>query len=308
MMRSPLRRTVLLIIVVIVILAGLSITSLPMLSPASSPRPAVLLIATSVPGASINNEGDQPVSYQPPSQRMVIKNATLTLIVQDTAAALNTIGQIAEEVKGWVVDSKTAQSTSPSGATTTQGTINIRVPAEQFTDVLDRIKKASLSVDSEDILGEDVTQTYTDLQSQLTNLQAAETQLRTIMNSATNTPDVLAVYAKLVDIQGQIEVIKGRMQFYQQSAAFSSISVTLLTQVPDKPVEIAGWNPQGIVGQAFVALIVILQIIISLLIWLVIVGLPLALLFGIPTWIGLRIVRWWQRRTATPQTKPADGE
>ena len=56
-----------------------------------------------------------------------------------------------------------------------------------------------------------MTSDYTDLQSRLRNLEDAEEQLRTIMDSAFNTEDVLTVYNRLVEVREQIEVIKGQI-------------------------------------------------------------------------------------------------
>jgi hypothetical protein len=239
--------------------------------------------------------GDQKIAFQPTPQRLVIKNASVTLVVDDPNTAIASISQMAEKLGGWVIDSKTSKITVRSGIETTQGSINIRIPAQHFTEALAAVKTDVLSVNSENITGEDVTDAYSDLASQVANLEAAETQLRTIMNAAQNTQDVLAVYDKLVNIRGQIDKSKGTMQLYQQSAAYSSISVTLLTNVPDKPVEtqVIGWNAQSVMVQALAALISIIQFILGLLIWLVIVGLPLLLIVGLPSWILFRILRRW---------------
>jgi len=96
--------------------------------------------------------------------------------------------------------------------------IIIRVPAERLDEALDQLIGLAVEVDSESISRQDVTQEYTDLTSRLRNLESAEAQLMTIMDGAVKTEDVLAVYNELVAVQGQIEVIKGQMQYFEQSA------------------------------------------------------------------------------------------
>jgi hypothetical protein len=54
------------------------------------------------------------------------------------------------------------------------GSVEIRVPADRLDEALERIRAASLEVSSQSITGEDVTNQFTDLESQLRNLQAAE--------------------------------------------------------------------------------------------------------------------------------------
>jgi len=103
-----------------------------------------------------------------PQQRIVLKNASLTLTVQDPAQTVNQITQLAEGAGGWVVNSNTTGA-EYSGNKVAQGTISVRVPADKFLTVLDQIKASAVSVDSETITGEDVTQKYVDLNGQLTN-------------------------------------------------------------------------------------------------------------------------------------------
>jgi hypothetical protein len=93
---------------------------------------------------------------------------------------------------------------------------------------------------------QDVTAEYTDLNSKLVNLEAAEKQLQEIMDSANRTEDVLSVYSQLVATREQIEVIKGQMKYYEQSAALSAISVQLIANAAMQPITIGGWQPVGV--------------------------------------------------------------
>jgi hypothetical protein len=94
-----------------------------------------------------------------------------------------------------------------------------------------------------------VTSEYTDLESRLGNLEAAEEQLTRIMESAVKTEDVLNVYNQLVQTREQIEVIKGQMKYYEQSAAMSAVSVELIPNEAVQPLSIGGWQPVGVVGR-----------------------------------------------------------
>ena len=84
-----------------------------------------------------------------------------------------------------------------------------------------------MDVRSETTSGQDVTEEYVDLNSQLTNLEASETQLLALMDKAGSVEDILKVQEQLTTTTGQIEQIKGRMQYLQQSAALSMISASL---------------------------------------------------------------------------------
>lgn len=235
--------------------------------------------------------------------RLVIKNASLSLVVKNPAETLNAISQLAEGMGGFVVSSNTYQaSVDAAGNKIMQGYITVRVPAEKLTEALTQLKGMAVTVNSENVSGEDVTAQYTDLESQLTNLEAAEAQLQTIMEGASKTEDVLNVYNQLVSIRGQIEMVKGQMKYYRESAAMSLINIDLIPDALSQPLQVAGWQPQGVAKEAFEALVRDLQGVADFFIRLAVHGGPLALLFGLPLLlIGRAIFTRLRRR----MTKPA---
>jgi hypothetical protein len=250
-----------------------------------------------------NQSEDKTAALQPAQQRIVIKNATLYLTVKSPEETLASVGKLAEEMGGWVVNSKSYKTTTSSGAQVMQVAIMIRVPAERLTDVLNRVKSTAVSVESEEISGQDVTREYTDLSSQLTNLEATEVQLRGILEASKGTADVLAVQKELSRVRGEIEVLKGQIRYYQESAAFSSISLTLRADSENKPLEIAGFRPLETAKSAFETLVNILQSIVTAVIWIAIVVVPLVVIFGVPGWL---IIRTINRRTQRIGGGPAD--
>src|SRR6185503_2398278 len=129
-------------------------------------------------------------------QRIVLKNATLNMTVDDPARSASAITQMAEQMSGWVVSSNST-TTERDGHRLAQATISVRVPAEQFGNALERVKAGAISVEAENITGDDVTQKYVDLSSQLSNLEATEAQFQKIMSTTTNINDVLTVQKQL---------------------------------------------------------------------------------------------------------------
>lgn len=237
------------------------------------------------------------------AERIVIKNATLSLLVKDAPEAAAEIDKLATSMNGWVVSSDVHGTTyGPNNTPIKQASIIIRVPADRLPEALTRIKAMAVDVTNENVSGQDVTSEYTDLQSRLINLEAAERQLQNIMDGATRTEDVLSVYGQLVSVREQIEVIKGQIKYYDESAAFSQISVDLVPDVVAQPLDIGGWRPVGVIKDAFELLIRSLQGLVSVLIYLGICGVPFAIIFGVPSWLVLRAVL--RRRRVAKQSTP----
>jgi len=213
-----------------------------------------------------------------PGERIILKDASLSISVQDPAAKMESILDLAEEMGGWVVYSELYFRTLESGAEVPQATVNFRVPAQRLEEAMAAVEEGVGMVLAKNISGRDVTEDYTDLSSRLVTLKAAEAELLKIMDEAKDTEDVLNVFNQLTNIQSQIEVLEGRIRYYEESAAFSSVNVEILADEAVQPLTIGGWQPVGVAKEAIQALINTLTGIADMLIW-IIVFLPVFALF-----------------------------
>lgn len=241
-------------------------------------------------GAGFNSSEPVPV------QRMVIKNANLSIVVDDPGASMDAITQLAEDLGGFVVSSNLTQVRTENGIQVPQADITIRVPAESLDQALESIKSGAGRVLSENVSGEDVTQEYTDLESRLRNLESAESRLIQIMEEAQDTEDVLNVYNRLVEVQEQIELIKGQMQYYERSAALSAISVHIQANEAVQPLKIGNWQPVGVAKRAVQALINTLTFFGDAAIWILLYLVPVLIVLAIPFWLMWMLFRRWRRK------------
>lgn len=234
--------------------------------------------------------------------RFIIRTASLSLYVADTEKTLADITHLAEQSGGWVVSGNIYQYNEDAKS----GDITIRIPATGFNSALEALKGMAVEVQSENVSGQDVTEEYVDLEARLANLEATAERVRSFLDDAITVEDALHINQELSRLEGDIEVIKGRMQYLSQSAAFSTISITLTPDIATRPVQVGGWRPQGTAKEALGALISTLQSLATFAIWLVIYILPVALLIGVPTWLAGRFIwRRWRRQTISQAESPA---
>lgn len=214
---------------------------------------------------------------------------------------MDAITQMAEGMGGFVVTVNTYKTAyGPQSVTATRASMTIRVPGERLNEALRQIKSMAVEVQSENVSGQDVTAEYTDLQSRLKNLEAAERQLQSIMEEATKTEDVLAVYNQLVSTREQIEVIKGQMKYYEEAAAMSAVTLDIIPNVVTQPIEIGGWHPEGTAKESIETLIRIVQGLTDFLIRFTIVCGPFLIAIGVPAFV---IGRFAWRRMKKSQEK-----
>lgn len=238
-------------------------------------------------------------------ERIIIRNARLSLVVSNPPSAIDKIAKMADDLGGYVVSGNIYYSTLESGEQVPYARTTIRVPAEHFNDAITQIKALS-SQDplNQSIESQDVTSEYTDLQSRLRNLESAEQQLQEIMDKAYDTEDVMRVFNQLVQVQEQIEIIKGQIKYYEQSSAYSAIDIELEPDEAVQPLTIGGWQPAGIAKKAVQALINALEVLVNFAIWLVVFFLPLLIIFlvviGIPIYL---VIKFINNRTSKKKKK-----
>ena len=222
-----------------------------------------------------------------PQQRLIIRTADMAIVVADTEATMKTIAQMVEKNGGWVVSSSAYQYSE----TAMSGDITARVPADGFTSALEAVRGLAIEVQHETTSGQDVTEEYVDLSSRLENLESTAARVRSFLDETKTVEEALAVNQELSRLEGEIAVIKGRMKYLSQSAAFSTISVHLTPDEAARPIEVAGWRPEGVAKDALESLIGFLQFLVEATIWIVIFLLPVVIILGIPIWLVVRFVR-----------------
>ena len=227
--------------------------------------------------------------------RIVIKNASLSLAVVDPVSSMQSIVNMAEGMGGYVVSSKVYKTTSSDGVEHPAADVTVRVPFEKMDGALIQIKAlvpdTKTDILNENVSGKDVTKEYTDTESRLNNLKAAETQLVKIMAAATTTEDVMAVFRELTSVREQIEVLQGQLNYYNEAARLSAVSINLKAKEAIKPITVAGWQPGLEVQKSLQSLVKGLTLLVNLLIFILIVLAPLVLIIGLPIYLIGRAVR-----------------
>jgi hypothetical protein len=258
-----------------------------------------------------NSKSVDEYAYEAPAavERVVIKNASLEIIVQDPVSSVDAISRMAEEMGGFVVSSNTYRTRTTRGNEVPEANITVRVPAARLNEAMDRIKALvgdpGQDVINENISGQDVTQEYTDLKSRLKNQEDAAEALRKIMDEAKKTEDVLRVYQELNRVTEQIEVLKGQIKYYEESSRLSGISVRIQSKEAVTPITVAGWTPIGVARDALQALVDTLQFLADASIWLVVFCLPLGLLALVPLYFIYRGIRGYRARRKAPAPSEA---
>jgi hypothetical protein len=232
---------------------------------------------------------------------MVVQTAEMGLVVKDAEATATAIRELVNGLGGFVSNTNLYHDGSQI-----RGSIAVRVPAERLDDAMQQLKAMAVRVLRENLSGEDVTQEYTDLSARLRNLEATETELLAMLTEVRQKPnataeDILQVYNQLVEIRGQIEQTKGRMQYLENLATLATITIELVPDEAEQPVIEEGWQPAATLRSAANRLVNSLQGLADLAIWLAIYVLPILIILALP----IILIIWLVRRNRRRHPKPA---
>lgn len=205
-----------------------------------------------------------------PGDRMVIKSAYIDLEVEkgEFEDVLFAISDLAEQNGGFVSNT---YSYSDSDGNLTSGGITIRIPHNKYSSAVERVKDMGV-VKSISVSGQDVTQEYVDLESRLRNYEAQQDILLDLMDQSKKVSDSLEVQNELSNVQEQIEIIKGRMNYLDDLVAFSTIEIYLYEPEPIKTTSDWGFIEalkRGLRGAVTVFNYIVMALIVTAPVWII---------------------------------------
>jgi hypothetical protein len=234
------------------------------------------------------------------TDRMIVRTASLSLIVEDTEEALEEIERLTTELEGYVSNLQTWRQNDQLA-----GTVIVRIPVVYFDQARECLKELALELESENISGQDVTEEYVDLEARLKNLEVAEEELLELLASAQEThkdaESILAIYREITNVRQQIEQIKGRMQYLENASDLATLTISLTPEEIEEPVVEPGWEPLKQVRDALRSLVNALQLLVNVLIWVVLFLLPLAAVLALPVLLAWLV--WYLRRRRKRDSK-----
>ena len=180
------------------------------------------------------------------AEKKIVKEGSLSILVNKVDDTSNSIKTVAQSVGG-SLDSINIYNVTD---TTKSGSMVIRVPNDKFDEVMNNIRKLAVKVNNEQVNTTDVTARYVDMEANLTNYRAVEKQYISILQSAKNVTDTLAVYEKLSEVRGMIETTQGQINYLSRQVSMSTISIDMTSEA-DVTVFGIVWRPLTVLKQSF---------------------------------------------------------
>ncbi|TVQ31048.1 MAG: DUF4349 domain-containing protein [Phycisphaeraceae bacterium] len=257
-------------------------------SAVSTPSREFAQPATSVPGFPRPPAPPREVSGAA-TDRVVVRSATIDLIVDDVSTAHHHVVGMLSEAGGEYVQ----ESALTGNDRQARARITLRITSERLEHFLADLRGVG-DVQSERISGEDVTGRVVDVEARLRNEQRIERELLELLDTRTDAPlsDIMEVRQQLRTVRLEIERLRTEQERLHGLAALARVQVVLSPRVEEEPDE----ADEGLVamlgdaiGGAWSDGVEFLVTLAALFVRVVVGGLPLWLA-SVAIWV------WWTHR------------
>ena len=154
-------------------------------------------------------------------EEKIVKNANMTLYVDDLASATDLIKDKIKGYSGYIASSR--EDMNSSG----RATISIKIPSSSLDMFIDELKEEGkctyLHINTDNITG-----SYYDTKARLENAQAQLEQYRLILKEAKTVDDILKVQPMIDEVQERIERYEMQLNVWDSQVSYSTVDLVVM--------------------------------------------------------------------------------
>jgi len=273
------------------------VSSMPMPAPAQGMPDIAFDDKSGLERGEVAPSAGSGVEGRADAGRAIVRNASIELVVDDGAAAVDAVAAQAIVFGGHVAT--TSLSRDEDG--TVSGTLMLRVPADRLDELVDALDGLARSVPFRNVDEMDVTLQLSDLDARLANLRAFEDELRALLTEVRErdgtVEGLIAVSERLNAVRTEIDMFEGRRIQLADEVAMSTVYVFVRQARSTTPV-VGTWDLPAVVRDALAATVRIGQLVVEGAVWLLLTVVPALLVLV----VVIGIVRAVRRRRALART------
>ncbi|MDI9603962.1 MAG: DUF4349 domain-containing protein [Bacteroidota bacterium] len=160
-------------------------------------------------------------------ERKLIKEGQVEFETDDLNSTRETIFEAVRKYKGYV--SSDQEFKSPGRKS---NIVIIRVPADNFDNLLSDATQGVKRFESKEINVKDVTEEFLDIQARLKTKKGLEQRFIDLLKVAKNVTEILEIEKQIGELRSDIESIEGRLKYLQDRVSFSTLTMTFYETIP----------------------------------------------------------------------------
>jgi len=201
-----------------------------------------IILVTLLLGCKGNmEEGSAPASYESllenapqneePIQieRKLIKDGNISFETDNLETTKNTITTAVKKYKAYIASDQEYRS-----AGSISNTIIIRVPKNNFDNLLADITKGITEFDGKEIKVKDVTEEFLDVSARLKTKKELEIRYLEILKKANTVKEILEVERELEQLRSDIESIEGRLKYLENKTSLATLTITYYQSISNQ--------------------------------------------------------------------------
>lgn len=176
--------------------------------------------------AAENPDGGNSAQAEPGSsyEQKLIRTVNMSVETTDFDNLINGLKAKAEELGGYTENSEI--NTETGSAAGRWASLTLRIPSDQLDTFLNQVNEnANVTYSNEST--EDVTLTYTDMESHVAALQAEQESLLSMLENAESMEDILAIQAQLTQVRYEIESYESQLRIYDNQVDYGTVYLSI---------------------------------------------------------------------------------
>lgn len=110
----------------------------------------------------------------------------------------------------------------------------IRVPAQNFDKLLQKISEGVNKFDSKNIEVKDVTEEFLDIEIRLKTKKELEARYLQLLKKANTVSEILQIEQQIGTLRSEIESVEGRLRYLKNKIGFSTLTVTFYEKIANQ--------------------------------------------------------------------------
>lgn len=169
---------------------------------------------------SLNEDKAETSQDKPAIERKIIKEGEITFETSNSTETKEIISKSVAEFKGYISKDNVFDYKDK-----VEYRITIRVPADKFELLLDRISKNAKKLDSKNINALDVTEEFIDVEARIKTKKELENRYKELLKQANKIEEILNIEKEIGNLRTEIESIEGRLKYLKDKVSFSTLTV-----------------------------------------------------------------------------------
>ena len=211
---------------------------------------------------SFGGEIDAEKPYRSETEEKIIKTAYTSIKTDRVEEAYDKALNLIKKYDAIILNASISKYDD-----TKEAQLLIKLPPMHFMTLLDELNKIG-KVESKSITEEDVTEEYYDVKARLQNARKVQDRLFSILKKANKVEDILKVEKEIERVGEKIEVLEGKIRYFDSKVDYSRISVTIYSR-KEKFIDLSG------IGSGFGDAIKYAIHFFFIIIWFIIIIIPL---------------------------------